>query len=86
VEYTAQDVKEIIAELSKINAKLAAIEEAQRHPSPTCAVHAEQIKDAIRRLSVVEVQQGRQNLIAATLGAIGAALVLAMKYLIGRAA
>ena len=49
-----------------------------------CAVHSEQIKDMTRRLEIVEGQQGKQNLIAVTLGAIGAAIVLALKYVIVR--
>ena len=84
MEYTAQDVKDIIAELSKINSRLAGIEEAQKHPSPTCAIHGEQLRTLNERVDSIETQQGKQNLIAITLGAIGAAVILAIKYLAGR--
>lgn len=84
MEYTAQDVKEIIAELSKINSRLAGIEESQKHQPPTCVVHSEQIRTLGERVESIETQQGKQNLIAITLGAIGAAIVLALKYLTTR--
>ena len=85
MELNEQDVRNIIGELSSINSRLSRIEEAQKHPSPACAVHDEQIKVLGRRVESIEMQQGKQNLIAVTLGAIGAAIVLALKFLASRA-
>ncbi len=84
MELDNQDVRNIVAELSAINSRLSRIEEAQKHPSPECAVHAEQIRALDGRMKSVETQQGKQNLIAVTLGAIGAAIVLAIKFVASR--
>lgn len=64
--------------------RLATIEEAIKHPSPTCSIHGIKLENIDKRLESVEAQQGRQNLIAVTLGAIGAAIVLAIKVAVGR--
>ena len=84
MEFNGQDIKDIISELSKINSRLSRIEEAQKHPSPTCAVHGEQLRTLGNRVDSIETQQGKQNLIAVTLGAIGAAIVLAIKFIASR--
>lgn len=64
--------------------RLARIEERQKMPSASCAVHTEQINKLDGRLEKVEVQVGKQNVIAVTLGAFGASIVLAIKYLASR--
>lgn len=60
--------------------RLARIEERQKMPSPSCAVHTEQIGVLTKRVETVETQQAKQNLIAVTLGATGAAITMAIKF------
>lgn len=67
-----------------IRERLAAIEEALRHPSPVCAVHSEQIAGVRERVRSLESQQAKQNLISGTLGVIGATIVLTIKFVVGR--
>ena len=67
-----------------IRERLAAIEESLKHPSPTCAVHTEQIVEVRKRVLSLEKQQAKQNLISGTLGIIGATLVLTIKFMAGR--
>lgn len=64
--------------------RLARIEERQKLPSESCAVHTEQISKLDGRIEKIEIQVGKQNVIAVTLGAIGAAIVLAIKFLATR--
>lgn len=64
--------------------RLARIEERQKLPSASCAVHTEQISKLDGRIEKIEIQVGKQNVIAVTLGAIGAAIVLAIKFLATR--
>ena len=84
MELDNQDLRNIVAELSAINSRLSRIEEAQRHPSPTCSVHGERLRTLDQRIGSVEAQQGKHNIIAVTLGAIGAAIVLAIKFVAAR--
>ncbi len=67
-----------------IRERLAAIEESLKHPSPTCAVHSEQILAVKERVASLEAQQAKHNIIAATLGVIGASIVLTIKYVAGK--
>ena len=77
MELSNEQVIDLFDRLGRIEQQL----ETFAASGPTCAVHSEQIKDVTRRLEIVEGQQGKQNLIAMTLGAIGAAIVLAVKYI-----
>jgi hypothetical protein len=79
VELSEQQVIDLFRELGAINARLDALNE----PGAICAVHTSKIESFGDRLDSLETQQGKQNLIAVTLGAIGAGLILALKYLIG---
>lgn len=72
------------ADIMDIRERLAAIEESLKHPSPTCAVHSEQIHSIKEKVSSLEAQQAKHNIIAATLGVIGASIVLTIKYVAGR--
>jgi hypothetical protein len=77
MELSNEQVIDLFDRLGRIEQQLETIGTSGQN----CAVHSEQIKDMTRRLEIVEGQQGKQNLIAVTLGAIGAAIVLAVKYL-----
>jgi hypothetical protein len=66
MELDNQDLRNIVAELSAINSRLSRIEEAQRHPSPTCSVHGEKLRALDERIGSVEAQQGKHNIIAVT--------------------
>ena len=79
MELSEQQVIDLFRELGEINARLDALNE----PGAVCAVHTSQIESFSKRIESLEVQQGKQNLIAVSLGAIGAAIVLALKYLLG---
>jgi prefoldin subunit 5 len=79
VELSEQQVIDLFRELGEINARLDALAE----PGAVCAVHTSKIESFGDRLNSLETQQGKQNLIAVTLGAIGAGLILALKYLLG---
>jgi hypothetical protein len=65
-----QEIREILERLARIETKL--------ETQPTYC------KDHARRLERLEVQVGRQNFIAATLGAFAGGVVLLLKYLGGR--
>lgn len=84
MELNEQDIRDILNGLSEIKERLARIETTQGLPAAACSVHAEQIKDLKSDMASVKNQLGKHNLIAATLGAIGAAIVLALKYAVSR--
>lgn len=79
MELDNQQVIDLFTDLGEIKAKIAELSK----PGATCAVHTSQIEAFEDRISSLETQQGKQNLIAVTLGAIGAGLILALKYLLG---
>lgn len=80
MELTSEQVIDLFARLSGIETELKNLSK----PGAMCAVHADNLADLRRRMEGVEQQQGKQNLIAATLGAIGAAIVLAVRYVTTR--
>jgi hypothetical protein len=84
MEFNEQDIKDILSGLSDIKERLARMEALQSKPSESCAVHASQIRDLRKDMDSIKTQMGKHNLIAATLGAIGAAIVLTIKYVAGR--
>jgi hypothetical protein len=67
---TEQDIREILERLARIEARMD--------------TQPKYCKDHARRLERLEVQVGRQNFIAATLGAFAGGVVLLLKYLGGR--
>jgi hypothetical protein len=73
-------VIDLFERLGSIETKL----EALAKPGAVCAVHAGRIDRIEKDLDLVKTQQGKQNLIAVTLGAIGAAIVLAIKFIASR--
>lgn len=77
MEISPQDIMDI-------RERLVRIEESLKHPSPQCAVHSSKIDDIGDRVDSIEAQIGRHNLIAATLGALAAGIVLMIKYVAGR--
>lgn len=88
MELTNEQVIALFRELGKIDAKL----EALSKPGAICSVHATRLdavelsnakieKDHDKRLTVVEAQQTKQNLVAGAFGAIAGAIVLALKLL-----
>ena len=79
MELSEQQVIDLFRELGEINAKIAELSK----PGAICAVHTSKIESFDERIASLETQQGKQNLIAVTLGAIGAGLILALKYLLG---
>jgi formate dehydrogenase assembly factor FdhD len=84
MEFNEQDIKDILAALAEIKERLARIETVQSRPSENCSVHSAQIIDLRRDMDSIKTQMGKHNLIAATLGAIGAAIVLTIKYVAGK--
>jgi len=86
VEFDGKDIKGIIDDISSVKEAVARIEERQKHPSAACSIHGEQLRSLNERVDSIETQQGKQNLIAVTLGAIGAGIILAIKYLMLKAA
>jgi hypothetical protein len=80
VELSNEQVIDLFERLGSIETKL----EALAKPGAVCAVHTDRLDRMEKDLDLVKQQQGKQNLIAVTLGAIGAALVLAIKYLAGK--
>lgn len=79
MELSEQQVIDLFRELGEINAKIVELSK----PGAVCAVHTSKIEGFEDRIASLETQQGKQNLIAVTLGAIGAGLILALKYLLG---
>lgn len=72
--------REVLQRLTAIETKV----ENTHYDPGLCRVHSEQQKVANHRIKAIERQQGKQNLIAATLGTVGAAVVLMGKYLFTR--
>jgi len=64
--------------LSSIETELRLMRE---QGSPQCAVHEARIEDAIHRVGKIERAQGKQNMVAMTMSAIGVAIVLTLKFL-----
>ena len=83
MEFNEQDIKDILTGLTEIKERLARIEAVQGSPGDSCAVHGAQIADLRKDMDSMKTQMGKHNLIAATLGAIGAAIVLMIKYVVG---
>lgn len=69
---------EVLQRLTAIETKL----EGDHYKPGECAVHNEKIKVANHRIDALEVQQGKQNLVAMSVGAVSAGIVLAIKYLV----
>jgi hypothetical protein len=80
MELTNEQVIDLFERLGSIETKL----EALQRPGAICAVHTGKLERIEKDLELVQRQQGKQNLIAVTLGAIGAAIVLALKYLVSK--
>jgi hypothetical protein len=89
VQLSDQQVIDIFERLGGIEAKLDAL----ARPGAVCQVHSSRLDDIVKRMDLQEKKiddhgavLGKHGLISATLGAIGAVLVLVVKYvMIGRA-
>ena len=68
--------REVIDRLAKIETRLDAI---TFDPS-MCAKNIEKLSVANHRINAIERQQGKQNLVAAVLGTVGASVALIGKY------
>jgi len=77
MELTNEQVIDLFERLGSIEAKI----EGLGHPGANCVAHGDRLDRIEKDLDLVKTQQGKQNLIAVTLGAIGAAIVLAIKFL-----
>lgn len=80
MELSNEQVIDLFDRLGRIEQQL----EAFAASGPSCAVHSEQIANIRRDLDDVRGQQAKQNVIAATLGVIGASIVLTIKYVMGK--
>lgn len=80
MELSNEQVIDLFDRLGRIEQQL----EAFAASGPNCAVHSEQIANIRRDLDDVRGQQAKQNVIAATLGVIGASIVLTIKYVMGK--
>lgn len=73
------EAKEILQRLARIEQRLSDIGLPDR---ATCAVHSRILENMERRMSGVEAQVGKHNLISASIGAVAAGVVLALKYVV----
>lgn len=69
--------KEVLQRLAVIETKV----DDNNYDPQRCATHDEKLKVANHRIKAIEKQQGKQNLIAMTMGAIGTGLALTMKFI-----
>ena len=72
--------QEILQRLTAIETKM----DSMTFNPATCAVHTRQLDDMGERLGSVERQQGKQNLVAMTMGVVGTGLAFVGKYLFTR--
>jgi len=72
--------REVLQRLTAIETRL----DGEHFDSNQCARHSEKLRVANHRITNIERQQGKQNLIAAALGTVGASVVLMGKYLFTR--
>ena len=77
MELTNEQVIDLFERLGSIEAKI----ESLAKPGAACTAHGGRLDRIEKDLELVKNQQGKQNLIAVTLGAIGASIVLAIKFL-----
>ncbi len=80
MELSNEQVIDLFERLGSIETKL----EALAKPGAICALHTDRLDRIEKDMDLVKTQQGKQNLIAVTLGAIGAAIVLAIKFIASR--
>ena len=80
MELSNEHVIDLFERLGRIEQQL----EGFQAGGPSCAVHSEQIATMRRDLDDVRSQQAKHNIIAATLGVIGASIVLTIKYVAGK--
>jgi hypothetical protein len=72
--------KEVLQRLTAIETNLS----NNNFNPERCAIHDEKLKVANKRILNLERQQGKQNVISATIGGVGAGLALLVKYLFTR--
>jgi len=73
--------QELLQRLTAIETKMDSLS----YNPAQCAVHEQMLTGIESRVDVVETQQGKQNLVAVSVGAISAGIVLAVKYLVFKA-
>lgn len=73
------EIRQILQDLSEIKNEIKHLKAAQSDPV-ICALHGKSIEDIEVKVEVIEKQVGQQNMLKIGLGAIGAGIVLALKY------
>lgn len=69
--------REVLQRLTAIETRL----DMEHFDPAMCAVHAEQLNILKKEVSTIGLAQGKQNMIAASMGALGYAFVFLGKYL-----
>lgn len=77
---TEHEERSLFVSIANIEADIRVLKNGR----PECHVHAAAIAEHARRLGVIEQAAGKEKFVTALLGALGAALVLLGKYVVGK--